>query len=698
MLPDLSANDMLFIRKKKKGPGDWARMDHLLDYLFTKPKRTMTKPNNRCLLLSVKLAKIIKREQQFCCLMALCEYMITDAFTDGKFITKEYKEIIKQFQSDHADYETTQKAIIQRFQGMRNHLLEKWIKLIQILKRIEKEEMTEEWEYIISYPIRNTKAHLKKLADTFPVLLMATPLYLIQKDILTLDFCDDLLNATSHRNWENLNDEEKDCLTKTIRSLYQNADYDNNTDDLKSESEKQYRIIFNMEKRKQEALQKEKADFLETVRKEDEYNRQCAVKTIKRVKALLDKEESSVKRSLQIDDETKEYIIKNDIENIYILLFAQFNTDTLIVNSVAKYYPRSKKDVLRKYFPISVKQAKIFYSKEEARRHIQEMRNWESRRDYKMFRIITIDTMFLLAAMQKKHDENKRMLATITGAKQIPIYIPSLIRYDITGRALIQNEHLNNNITQSCIALSDLLSFCPTQPRLVDVRPVYTTETVRRDKSLNTYQIRDYLHKDQYLCRLQEGIWHVVTYKQVLSDEVVLIQLVSADTLTETKWNSYPYHKPMIKIGTIETTITDESFVYHYHGATDKSDNWDLYIWSNSIDAENPKINAIELRLTTHLKEKTSKKDECANAKSGLTKAKLLTYYDDDTIREYQCLVDEETQKVHKISKKQQCIYEGYEKSHDIKKELIILNGKDCYMVAKRPKTQEKYYFPTQNP
>ena len=695
MLPDLSANDMLFIRKKKKGPGDWERMDYILDYLFTQPKKTGTKPNNRCLLLSVKLAKLIKKEQQLCCLMALCEYMIKDAFTDKKFVTKEYKKIIEQFQNDHLDYETTQKAIVQRFHGMRNHLLEKWVKLIRILERIEKEEMTEEWEYIISYPIQNTKKHLENLINTFPVLLMATPLYLIQKEILTLDFDNSILNATSHRDWENLNDNEKTCLTKTIQSLYKKANYNNNTDSLKNESEKQYKIIFNMEKRRQEELQKERDNFLKIVKKEDEYNRQCTVKTVKKVKTLLDKEELNAKQNLQISDDVKEHITKNNIKYIYILLLAQFNTDTLVINSLAKYYPRSKKEALRKYFPINTKQAKIFYSKDQVRQQIQEIRSYQCKYKYKMFRIITIDTTLLLAAIKKKHDEHKRMLAAITNAKQVPVYIPSPTRYDAKGYTLTQNEHSVNNIAQSDIALSDLLSPCSFKPYITDVRPAYTTKPVLQDRSLNEYQLRNYLREDQYLCQLQKGMWHIVTYKHTVTNEIVLIQFVSADTLTEKKWNSHPYYEPMLKIGTIDIATTDENFVYHYHKANEKIDTWGLYVWSNNIDTKNPKINAIELRLATNPKTKITIKDKVAPAEYKLTKAKLLTYYDDDTIREYQCLVDEKKQKFHKISsKKQQHIYDSYEKSHDIKKEIIILDGTTCYAVVERPETHEKYYFP----
>ena len=241
MLPDFSANEMKFIRNKKKGPADWNRMEYLLNYLFTKPTSTATKPNNRCILLSVKLAKLMKKQQKLCCLMALCEYMITDAFTDKKFVTNEYKQIINQFEQEHQNYKNTQKAVAKRFRHMRGNLLDKWIKLIRILRRIKKEEMTEEWEYVISYPIKNTKIHLDNLMKIISVLLMATPLYLIQKQILTLDFNDDILKATSHRDWESLNENEKDCLTKTIHKLYKAADYsDNNVNALKQEAKKQY--------------------------------------------------------------------------------------------------------------------------------------------------------------------------------------------------------------------------------------------------------------------------------------------------------------------------------------------------------------------------------------------------------------------------------------------------------------------------
>lgn len=688
MLPDFSAEEMRFIRKKKKGPADWKKMDYLLNYLFTRPIGTVTKPNNRCILLSVKLAKLMKKEQQFCCLMALCEYIITDAFTDKKFVTKEYKQVINQFENEHQDYENTQKAIVKRFRYMRNNLLEKWVRLIRILRRIKKEEMTEEWEYVISYPIKSTKLHLDNLTKIFSALLMSTPLYLIQKDILALNFDDDIIAATSHRNWESLNEDERKCLTKTIRRLYKTADYsDDNINAAKQEAKTQYQIVFNMEKREKKETEKEKAAFLEIIKQEDEQNRQIAVNTIRKVKVLLDKEEQYAKQNIQLQPKTANDIIDKKIKQIYILLFAQFDTDTLTLNSLIKYYPRSEKSMKRHMYPIQPNQAKIFYSKEEARQYSQEIHNWQNQYEYKMCRLVAIDTKTLLAKQNKKD----LMLSAIQKADETSIYVPQLARSGSKNYTLIQNEHVRHTLTTSCVHINDLLDFCSFKNFVVNLQP--TSLSNKKDKNLNTYQTRDYLHKDQYLCKLQKGEWNIVTYKHTLTDEIALIQFVSADTLTETKWNSHACYSEMVKIGTIKTVATQENFVYHYQNKNNTSTEWGIYVWSNNIDTENPIINAIELRLITRLKKNSVK----ANEKHTFAKAQLLTYYDDNTIQEYVCIVNKDVQGILEIDKSQQCMYDGYKSSHNIKKELILLDG-TYYIVAESPITNTKYYFPIQNP
>lgn len=688
MLPDFSANEMKFIRNKKKGPADWNRMEYLLNYLFTKPTSTATKPNNRCILLSVKLAKLMKKQQKLCCLMALCEYMITDAFTDKKFVTNEYKQIINQFEQEHQNYKNTQKAVAKRFRHMRGNLLDKWIKLIRILRRIKKEEMTEEWEYVISYPIKNTKIHLDNLMKIISVLLMATPLYLIQKQILALDFNDDILKATSHRDWESLNENEKDCLTKTIHKLYKAADYsDNNVNALKQEAKKQYQIIFNIEKRKKKEAEKEEAAFFEIIKQEDEQNRQLAVNTIKKVKVLLDKEEQYAKQNIQLQRKTANDIADKKIKQIYILLIAQFSADTLTLNSLIKYYPRSEKSANRHIYPIIPNQAKIFYSREEARQYSQKIHNCQNQYDYKMCRIVAIDTKDLLAKQNKKD----LMLSAIQEADKTSIYVPPLARSGSKNYTLIQNEHVRHALTTSCIHINDLLDFCSFKNFVINLQP--TSLSGKKDKNLNTYQTRDYLHKDQYLCNLQKGEWNIVTYKHTLTDEIALIQFVSADTLTETKWNSHACYSEMVKIGTIKTVATQENFVYHYQNENNTSTEWGIYVWSNNIDTENPIVNAIELRLITRLKKNSVK----ANEKHTFAKAQLLTYYDDNTIREYACIVNKDVQGILEIDKSQQCMYDGYKSSHNIKKELILLDG-IYYIVAESPITNTKYYFPIQNP
>lgn len=99
MLPEFSATEMVFLRKKKC-PADWKRMESLLNKLFYIPKGRPTVPNTRSTLLTIKLTKLINKEEQLCCLLSLCEHMLSDVLTEQKYITEKYKRIIDEFKKE----------------------------------------------------------------------------------------------------------------------------------------------------------------------------------------------------------------------------------------------------------------------------------------------------------------------------------------------------------------------------------------------------------------------------------------------------------------------------------------------------------------------------------------------------------------------------------------------------------------------
>ena len=604
MLPEFSASEMVYLRKKK-GPGDWKQMEKLLNKIFITPKGRASAFNARSMLLTIRLTKIINKEERLCCLLSLCEHMLTDILTDQKYITDKYRDIINAFKSEHKNYEEVQLSIVNRLRIMRNFLLNKWIRLKKVVKRIEDESVNEEWEYVITYPIRGAEQHLKNLNNVLPTLLLSTPLYLVFQEILNTNFDRETLNATSHRNEDNLSDMEKQILSNLIISIYYKADFsDINIDSLRTQSDKNYKIISNINAKKKLEAEESDRSFIETIRREEEKNRQIAIRTIKKIHELLKKEAQYVTtnikyKPLKLDVDK---LAKTNTDKVYLLLYTYFSEDTLIDSSLIKYRSKLKKiNITTLYY-----ESEIYYTIEDARKIIEQLREGQNKRKdkkYLMCKVLALDVSALKENERRKESLYHQIKAEQMG-NHVDLYTPLNERKNRNNCRLIIGKHKLVTIDSytNTIEFESLLNEHIGDISLINTIPMYSKSKRNNYYEFSKYirtviisQINDVISKS--FCKIKSGNYHLTTYVNPVTGITEIVQLLSADTLTEKEWNDSFTYKELNSFAKIKTCCKQKNYHLFKSGYDTTTPTWSVYIWSNAVCADNPDINVIELRL-----------------------------------------------------------------------------------------------------